>query len=146
MSGLWELVIRLIRFGSFRFSSMKKRKYPFQLRAVFLQSRNLSYVNLLNLIHKFLRPSPSAIYGKKSKNFACDVTVGTKKIQLCVTDTTSVGLFYGANFKWHMRGIKPCWTKYMPFFGTVTKRDFRKKIPKHRNICKWSKVMLLIFS
>ena len=43
----------------------------------------------------------------------------------------SVALSYGANFKWHM----PVWEeicgaeqKYMPLFGTVTERDFRKKI------------------
>ena len=35
--------------------------------------------------------------------------------------------------------------KYMPFFGTVNERAFRKKIPNHRNIYKWCNAALWIF-
>ena len=76
---------------------------------------------------------------KKSRIIAGDVTVGTKKIKIIWADTVSVGLSYGAIFKWHMplcEKICRAEQKYMPFFGTVTERDFRKKNPKHRNIYK----------
>ena len=46
-------------------------------------------------------------------------------------DRVPVGLSYGASFNWHMpicRKICRGEQKYMPFFGTVTERDFRKKI------------------
>ena len=39
----------------------------------------------------------------------------------------SVGLFYDANFKWHMPiRVEICRAeqRYMPFFGTVTERHF----------------------
>ena len=45
-------------------------------------------------------------------------------------DRVSVGLSYDANFKWHTPiCVERCRAqqKYMPFFGTVTERDFRKK-------------------
>ena len=43
----------------------------------------------------------------------------------------SAGLSYDVNFKWHMPICSEiCGTeqKYMPFFGTITERDFREKI------------------
>ena len=46
-------------------------------------------------------------------------------------DRVSVGQSYDANFKWHMPiCVERCRAKqkYMPFFGTVTERAFRKKI------------------
>ena len=47
----------------------------------------------------------------------------------------------------NMRADMPCWTKiYAIFFGTITERDFRKKIPKHKNIYKWCNAVLGIFS
>ena len=64
-------------------------------------------------------------------------------------DSVSVGLSYDVNLKWHMPicaeicGAEP---KYMPFFGTTTERDLRKKNPKHRNIYKWHNAALWIFS
>ena len=42
-----------------------------------------------------------------------------------------VELSYDVNFKWHMPiRVEICRAeqKYMPFFGTVTERDFREKI------------------
>ena len=41
--------------------------------------------------------------------------------------------------KWHMpicAEICRAEQKYMPFFGTITERDFREKIPNHGNIHK----------
>ena len=40
--------------------------------------------------------------GKKNPDSSGDVTVGTKIIKIICTDTASVELYYGANFKWHM--------------------------------------------
>ena len=60
----------------------------------------------------------------------------------------SVRPSYDANFKWHMPiCVERCRAeqKYMPFFGTVTKRAFRKKNPKHRNIYKWCNATLWVF-
>ena len=51
----------------------------------------------------------------------------------------SVGLSYDVNFKWHMPRCVVRYRaeqKYMPFFGSVIERAFRKKIPKHGNIYK----------
>ena len=52
-------------------------------------------------------------------------------------DRVAVGLYYDANFKWHMpiRGeICRAKQKYMPFFGTVAERAFRKKNPKRGTV------------
>ena len=52
------------------------------------------------------------------------------QMSICV-DRVPVRLSYDFNFKWHMliRGeICRAEQKYMLFFGTVTERDFRKKI------------------
>ena len=51
-------------------------------------------IYFLTLIREILGPSPRYI--------ACDVTVKTKEIQIIYADRVSVGLNYGANFKWHM--------------------------------------------
>ena len=94
----------------------------------------------LTLIREFLGPSPGAVSGKKSRIITGDVTVGTWKIKIVSADRVSVGLSYDANLKWHMPiCLERCRAEqtYMPFFGTVTERAFRKKIPKHRNIYKY---------
>ena len=60
-------------------------------------------------------------------------------MKIICEDTVSVGLSYDAYSKWHMpicAEICRAEQKYMPFFGTVTERGFRKKNPKHRNIYK----------
>ena len=57
---------------------------------------------ILTLIREFLGPSPSALSGKKSKNMAFDVTLGTRKIKTICADRVSVELSYDAYFKWHM--------------------------------------------
>ena len=52
-------------------------------------------------------------------------------MKLICADRMSVGLSYDANFKWHMPRCVVRYhaeQKYIPFFGTVTERDFRKKI------------------
>ena len=52
-------------------------------------------------------------------------------MKIICADTASVGLSYDAYLKWHMpicAEICRAEQKYMPFFGTVTERDFRKKI------------------
>ena len=52
-------------------------------------------------------------------------------------DSVSAGLSYGAYFKWHMplcEEICRAQQKYMPFFGTVTERDFRKKSKAQKHI------------
>ena len=72
----------------------------------------------------------SAIYRKLLRE-------GYEKI--IVADRLSVRLSYDAHFKWHMPiCVERCRAeqKYMPLFGTVTERAFRKKNPKHRNIYK----------
>ena len=51
----------------------------------------------------------------------------------------SVWLSYDANFKWHMPICVERYRaeqKYMPFFGTVTERAFRKKFQaqEHRQM------------
>ena len=56
----------------------------------------------LTLIRGFLGPSPSVISEKKSKITTGDVTVKTNEIKIICADRLSVGLYYGANFKWHM--------------------------------------------
>ena len=69
-------------------------------------------------------------------------------MKLICAERVPVGLSYGANFKWHMPICVVRYRaeqKYMPFFGTVTERAFRKKIPKHRNIYKWHNGALWIF-
>ena len=94
---------------------------------------------LLTLIREFLGPSASAFSGKKSRIIAGDVTVGTSKMKIICADTVSVGHSYDANLKWHMptcAEICRAEQKYMPFFGTITERAFRKKNPKHKNIYK----------
>ena len=51
-------------------------------------------------------------------------------MKIICADRVSVGLSYDANFKWHMPiCVERCRVeqKYMPFFGTVTERAFRKK-------------------
>ena len=48
-------------------------------------------------------------------------------------DRVSVSLYFDVNFKWHMpicAKICRAERKYMPFFGTVTERAFRKKKSK----------------
>ena len=58
-------------------------------------------------------------------------------MEIICADRVSVGLSYYANSKWSMPiCVERCRTeqKYIPFFGTVTERAFRKKIPKHGNI------------
>ena len=70
---------------------------------------------------------------KKSRIIAGDVTVGTYKMKIICADTVSVGLSYGANFKRHMplcEEICRAEQNYMPFFGTITERAFRKKKSK----------------
>ena len=60
-------------------------------------------------------------------------------MKIICADTVSVGLSYGAYFKRHMplcEEICRAEQNYMPFFGTITERAFRKKIPKHGNIYK----------
>ena len=61
--------------------------------------------------------------GKKSKNKACDVTVGTKKIKYAKITAYA-----------KMTGDMPLRKKYMPLFGTVTGRAFRKKIQSTNHI------------
>ena len=51
-------------------------------------------------------------------------------MKLICADRVSVGLSYDTNFKWHMPiCVERCRAeqKYLPFFGTVTERTFRKK-------------------
>ena len=50
--------------------------------------------------------------------------------KIICADTVSVGLSYDANFEWHMLWVDICRDEqnYMPFFGTITERVFRKKI------------------
>ena len=70
---------------------------------------------------------------KKSRIIAGDVTVGTLKMKIIRADRVSVGLSYDTNFKWHMPiCVERCHAEqeYMPFFGTVTERAFRKKNSK----------------
>ena len=84
----------------------------------------------INPYPRFLGLSPSVISGKKSIIITGDVTVKTNKIKIICAGRVSVELFYGINFKWHMpicEEICRAEQKYMPFFGTVTERDFRKK-------------------
>ena len=79
---------------------------------------------------------------------AGDVTVGTWKMKIICVDRVSVGLSYDANFKRHMPICVERYRdeqKYMPFFGTVTERAFRKKNPKHKNIYKSSQCCALDF-
>ena len=100
----------------------------------------------LTLIREFLGPSPNALSEKKNKNIACDVTLRTEKIKTIWADRVWVELSHDANLKWHMPIWEEICEKYMPFFGIVTERDFRKKNPKHRNIYKRSNATLWIFS
>ena len=54
-------------------------------------------------------------------------------MRIICADRVSVGLSYDTNFKWHMPiCVERCRAeqKYMPFFGTVTERAFRKKKSK----------------
>ena len=69
-------------------------------------------------------------------------------MKIICADTVSVGLSYGAIFKWHMplcEEICRAEQKYMPFFGTITESHFRKKNPKHRNINKLMECCALDF-
>ena len=91
----------------------------------------------LTLIREFLGPSPSVFSGKKSRI-----------MKIICADTVSVGLSYDTYFKWHM----PIWgeicraeEKYMPFFGTITERDFRKKIHSTETYTNWFNAALWIF-
>ena len=99
------------------------------------------------LLREFLGPSPSAL-SKKSRIIAGDVTVEPWKRQIICADRVSVRLSCDAYSKWHMPICAEIWLaeqKYMPIFGTVTDRHFRKNLPKHRNIYKWSNATLWIF-
>ena len=103
----------------------------------FNQKKSLKWGQTLTLIREFLGPLSSAFSGKKSRIIAGNVTIGTQKMKIICADRVSVRLSNGAYFKWHMPiCVERCRAeqKYMPFFGTVTERSFRKKIPKHRNI------------
>ena len=54
-------------------------------------------------------------------------------MKIICADRVSVGLSYDANFKWHMPICVERYSaeqKYMPFFGTVTERAFRKNNSK----------------
>ena len=85
---------------------------------------------------------------KKSRIIAGEVTVETWILKIICADTVSVGLSYGANFKRHMplyEDICRAEQNYMPFFGTITERAFRKKIPKHGNIYKLMQCCALDF-
>ena len=69
---------------------------------------------------------------KKSRIIAGNVTVGSLSIKIICANRVSAGLSYDVNLKWHMpicAEICGAEQKYMPFFGTVTERAFRKKIP-----------------
>ena len=59
---------------------------------------------------RILGPSPSALFGKKSKNIAFNVSVGTKKNEIFIrAERTPVGLSYGAKMAYaNMRGNMPC--------------------------------------
>ena len=79
--------------------------------------------------------------GLKLSNIACDVTVETKErknaLKIICADRVSIVLTNDANLEWHMPIFgKICHSeqKYMPFFGTVTERDFWNKNPKHGNV------------
>ena len=103
-----------------------------EVGADFSESKLNISINQLTLIREFLGPSPSVISEKKSKIFDSGVTVGTCDIKIICADRVPVELSYDANFKWQMPiCLERCGAeqKYMPFFGTVTERAFRKKIP-----------------
>ena len=114
----------------------------------FLWGRFLYLKIQLTLVREFLGPSPSAFSGKKSKIIAVDVTVRTKKIKILCVYTVSVRLSYDVNFNWHMpicAEICRAEQKYMPFFGTITERDFRKKIHSTETYTNWFNAALWIF-
>ena len=90
-------------------------------------------VIILTLICEFMGPSQNAFSEKKTRIIAGDVTGGTEKMKIICADIVSVRLSYYSNFKWHMQiCVVRCRAeqKYMPIFGTVTERDFRKKKSK----------------
>ena len=54
-------------------------------------------------------------------------------MKIICADRVPVSLYYDVNLKWHMpiyAEICRAKQKYMPFFGTVTERAFRKKKSK----------------
>ena len=96
------------------------------------------YVTISTLIREFWDHHRARLL-EKSRIITDDVTVGTSKMKIICADRVSVGLSYDANLKWHMPICVERYRveqKYMPFFGTVTERAFRKKNPKQRNIYK----------
>ena len=73
------------------FVSPERISWPFELLidSIWVQLKIVTVS--LTLIREFLRPSPSALSGKKSKKIACDVTVGTRKIKLYVQIQCQMG-------------------------------------------------------
>ena len=58
-------------------------------------------------------------------------------MKILCANRVSAGLSYDVNFKWHMPiCVEICGAeqKYMPFFGTITERDFRKKSKAQKHI------------
>ena len=112
-----------------------------QFEITSIEVGNISKKNNFNPYPWIFGTIPGRFFWKKKPRIiAGDVTFGTYKIKIICADRVSVGLSYDANLKWHMPICLERFRakqKYMPFFGTVTERAFRKKIPKHRNIYKY---------
>ena len=132
----WFLDLHSFRFGILRdhdvqwtsWDILSLRQYSWQFWLA-LNSYFRLFFYFLTIWTNWFRLT--LIREKKSRIIAGDVTVGTWKMKIICADRVSVRLYYDANFKCHM----PLWgeicraeQKYMPFFGTITERDFRKKI------------------
>ena len=128
------MILKMSLILWFRYNRSSNSRY-------FLQKYVFPVQNFIILFREFLGRSASAIYGKKSKNTAYDVTVGTKKMKIICP-----------NLKCHM----PIWRriyqseKICAIFWTVILRAFRKKSKAQQHIIcyiyKWCYAALWIFS
>ena len=69
------MILKMSLILWFRYNRSSNSRY-------FLQKYVFPVQNFIILFREFLGRSASAIYGKKSKNTAYDVTVGTKKMKI----------------------------------------------------------------